>query len=588
MKIFARADLAPSTLAQNETALLLEGSWPSNEPSATRWSLDDAVDARCAWIDREASRLAELAAHLYRETSVGLFAWLNALTLRYELVKLVRLIAFFEQCYRPQRHETLELHLERQRDEPYALLFRELSRSHRLPRVERWHAGQPASPPEFPANRRWRRTVARVVHAPALQFVAHDRTEPRVVLCGNPRILDPVCKQLLRGGARVWWLYDRFAVRSFARWRMRGVRQLVCDADLSGANCFDELQLDARLACRGIDLGGAVTRWLTNRAMTHGARQTRLLAEVERQLRAVQPDALVCDEDATPLPRVAIHVSRPFGTQSYVVQHGAPCIRFGFSPPAADRLLVWGDASQRQLARWGVDRDRITITGAPYREDAVIVPPSTPRAKGSSAHIVLLATVPPRDSRPDSVEYHLTRRTHTEMLAAACRAVSQVPNASLTIKLHPRSSNEVDIKQVLASFPGLTVSVVRRGNLSRLVRGAACVLSCASSAGVEAAACGVPVIQLLPIGSIDLLPTEEWGFLGTARNAAELTLLLSAALSGARPCPANPVFAASGRIAAQRIVQAVFSSLPKQDEWLTDDAPAGALTMAGATTWPSN
>ena len=39
-----------------------------------------------------------------------------------------------------------------------------------------------------------------------------------------------------------------------------------------------------------------------------------------------------------------------------------------------------------------------------------------------------------------------------------------------------------------------------------------------SSAGTEASLWGVPVIELIPAGSLDLLPSSQWGTLGTART----------------------------------------------------------------------
>ncbi|MBX3411972.1 MAG: hypothetical protein KF708_04580 [Pirellulales bacterium] len=593
MKVFARADLIPAHLAPHEPALLCEGSWPAPLQSAARFSLDDAIDARFAWIDREASRLAECAAEAHGQDSSALFAWLNALALRYELVKYIRVIAFFEQCYRPHRREPLELHLARGRDETYATLFREVSRSYRLARVERWHDASSAESLAFPANRAWRRGIARLAQRNTADPTLPASDRPRVVLCGNPRVLDPVCHELLARGVQVWWLYDRFAVRGFARWRMRGVRQLVCDSDLGTANVFAELKLTARLACRGIDLGHTIERWLADRAQAYGPRHTRLLAEAERQLRAIQPDALLCDEDATPLPRVAIQVTRTFGTQSYVVQHGAPCIRFGFAPPAADRLLVWGESSQRQLARWGVTRDRISITGATMVSTTALSERTCkPTADGvekpaSQKHVVLLATVPPSDRRPDAVEYHLTSKTHRDMLMTACQAVSRLPQARLTIKLHPRTRDTSSFTSVLASFPGLKATVLRGGNLARLVDRADVVLSCASSAGVEAAARGVPVIQLLPSGSIDLLANDAWGFVGTARGGAELEALLEQAFSGASTSPAAPVFAAGGQAAARRIAEVVLDrvSVPVAVRHETTIA-TDELTLAGASPWP--
>lgn len=592
MKVFARADLVPASLLPDEPALLCEGSWPQGTHGESRYSLDDAIDARFAWVDREAARLAECAAEQHRTDSSSLFAWLNALALRYELVKYVRVLAFFEQCYRPHRCQSLELHLTRGRDETYAALFREVGRSYRLARVERWHEALHREELLFPANRSWRRTIASLAQH-SMHSKLNDRIDrPRVVLCGNPRVLDRVCEELLGRGALVWWLYDRFAVRSFARWRVRGVQQLVCESDLGQANLFAEPKLAARLACRGIDLGVTVERWLVERAKSHGARQTRLLAEVERQLRTIQPDAIISDEDATPLPRIAIHATREFGTKSYVVQHGAPCIRFGFSPPAADRLFVWGKSSQQQLEQWGVARERITIAGA------TSIFPSPPRevfATGERErqanlspikHVLLLATVPPSDHRPDAVEYHLTTKTHRAMVEAACQAVSRLPHARLTIKLHPRTRDANCLQEILAVCPKLESRIVRGGNLARLVDSAELVLSCASSAGVEAAARGVPVIQLLPPGSVDILPNDAWGFQGTARNVAELEALMHAALHGKRNEPTAPVFAASGQEAARHIADAVLSKISAKAIEQQDEVDAGEFTLAGASPWP--
>jgi len=592
LKVFARADLVPANLPPDVPALLCEGSWPECSPAGSRYSLDDAIDVRFAWVDREAARLAECAAEQHRTDSSALFAWLNALSLRYELVKYVRVLAFFEQCYRPHRREALELHLTRGRDETYAALFRELCRSYRLSRVERWHDAHHRQDLSFPVNRSWRRTIARMTQRSIHSKFEEGADRPRIVLCGNPRVLDPVCEELLGRGAQLWWLYDRFAVRSFARWRLRGVQQLVCDSDLGRANVFSEPKLTARLACRGIDLGATVAHWLAERARTHGARQTRLLAEAERRLRTIQPDVILCDEDATPLPRVAIHTTREFGTRSYVVQHGAPCIRFGFSPPAADHLFVWGESSRQQLAQWGVARERIIISGT------TTVFPSLPRegeVRGTSerhetrnqiTQVVLLATVPPHDHRPDAVEYHLTTKTHRDMLEAACQIVSQLPHSRLTIKLHPRTRDAGSIQAALAAHPTLEARIVRGGNLARLVDRADLVLSCASSAGVEAAARGVPVIQLLPAGSIDLLPTDAWGFQGTARGLAELEALVQAVLHGKR-IPSNvSAFAANCPVAAHRIADTVLSQIPARSQEQQDDVAAGEFILAGASPWP--
>ena len=57
LKVYARYALVDARLRRDEPALLLEGSWPGDSP--LRWSLDDSIDASQAWIDEEASRIAD-------------------------------------------------------------------------------------------------------------------------------------------------------------------------------------------------------------------------------------------------------------------------------------------------------------------------------------------------------------------------------------------------------------------------------------------------------------------------------------------------------------------------------------------------
>src|SRR5439155_24088505 len=142
------------------------------------------------------------------------------------------------------------------------------------------------------------------------------------------------------------------------------------------------------------------------------------------------------------------------------------------------------------------------------------------------------------------VSFQLMDRTHRQMLRMACSAVADLPRARLTIKRHPRCRDSAPFREVAAEFPKLRCRIVRRGSVQRLVRRAACVLNCTSSAGTEASLSGVPVIELIPAGSLDLLPSSQWGTLGTARIEAELRRLLEKTLNQA-PLGAGQLSAAT-------------------------------------------
>lgn len=567
MRLFARAEQALGRRSQGEAQLLLEGSWPPETGGAgLRFSLDDALDARHAWIDREAARLADvlagpldkpdaLPAAWHSADATSRWAYINALPSRYQLVQYIRLVAFFEQVRRPAPRESMELYGQRGRDEAYAALLRELGRRHGFARAEYLTDSSSCNAIEPPPNARWRRQLGAWTRYLEPAAGSADDPRPRVVLCGNPRILDPVCAELLRAGCRVWWLYDRWAARGWLRWTRAGVSQLVCDASLGRENALLDMSVSPRLACRGVDLGRPVDIWRRLHAMEHGARQTRLIERVEEHFAGVQPHLVLVDEDATPLPRIVVATARSQGGHTAVVQHGAPCIRFGFAPLVADRTFVWGETSADQLVAWGVPRARISVTGSPAH-DRLIGGPVLPARRTGTPRILLLATVPPRDDRADALAYHLTTRTHEHMLQCAIGAVRALPEAELVVRLHPRTRHRMAFRQLAATNPG--VRIARPGPLWHELRRAHCVISCASSAGVEALLAGVPVIQLLPRGSAELLPNASWGFLGTAREQDELEALLRRALTeqaGVERDTLGGIFANLEHSAAPQIVE---------------------------------
>ncbi len=614
--VFARHDLVGPRSACDAPALLLEGSWPDAPSPHARWSLDDAIDARFGWIDRAATELAEQAGNhcrfALREKASARGgnqdvrclrdpddrdapsvhpAWLNALALRYYLVKLIRLVAYFTEVRPLSAGDCVEFAAARGRDDDYADCLAELCRRAGADfRIEWIDRLQPAAQ-AFPPNGGWRRGLARLCRLlgpPTGMGGAHRR----VVLCGNPRFLDPVCRAILERHCRVWWLYDRFAVRSWLRWWLSGVGQLVCESSAAGENRLAP-DVPERLACRGVNLAKPVARWLAERIATHGPRQTRLVERIDAHFRRVRPHALVLDQDGTPMARAAAALARRHGAASWVVQHGAPVCRFGFAPLAAGRILVWGRSSQDQLTRWGVPAERIRVVGSPgherRRRDGWLTANTSLPLPGT-IRILLLATTPPREDRPDAVAMHFTRRTYAEMLRTALAGVSEIPGAELIVKLHPRAPDDPIVHAVLAEFPLLRCRIVAGGPVEPWFGHVACVLSCFSSAGIDATLADVPVIQLLPAGSGDLLPHRAWGTLGSARNEDELQRLLVRAFNDRRSRPpwvrrvrgargsdaasaddrqpkptANPnVFADLGASAAARVADAVLAARPIQ------------------------
>jgi hypothetical protein len=567
MKILARHDLFDAMLDSVGEELLLEGSWPTGDRRTGRWSLDEAIDARHAWIDRVAVEYAQRAAapSSWHRQSVN-FPYINALALRYYFVKLLRVLVFFRDVRPLASGEPIELHLSAKRDEPYADLFHQMTQRSGGSLEIHWH--EPPVQVESRSRRSvsWRRWAARARPGPRS---ARDDAAPRVVLCGNPRILNPICAELVSRGCRVWWLYERFAVRNWWRWRAAGVEQLVCDASGTTPRSFSDIHAEGDLRFEQIDLGPPVERWLGQLATHLGSTQSRLIERVGEHFRTVEPDSLVLDEDATPLKRIAAALARRHGARSTVIQHGAPCGSLGFMPLAADEICVWGESSRRQFEAWGMRGEKVRVTGWPcFKRQLLSIEPTARRDKAGRKRFLLLATVPPRDERPDNIEFHLTTENHAAMFDMVFRVLSRIKDASLVVKLHPRThaaefnpwpslmrGRSSDERNELRS--PCSVRVVQSGNLAALIAESDCVLSCASTAGIEAALAGAPVVQILPAGSGEILPATDWGFVGSARTAEELEALVATALDrGWRQNAVGngQVLAEHGRTAASRVV----------------------------------
>ena len=614
LHIFARRDLVDdSLLHHDQPAVLLEGSWPIGM-SAVHETLEDALDNRFAWIDEKAACYAEGATNCL---SVGgqdtdwepptcciSDGYLNVRSLRYYLVKLIRTVVYFREVRPIARGEQVLVVGELTRDDDYVDLITQLCEAAGADCRVQWIDRGTRAAEALPANPWWRRTLgalaccfsasrtrrlARGNTAAGESQLAHGNLptrQPRVVLCGDARLLEPVGRVLLDRGARLWWLYDRFALKSWWRWARMGVSQLVCNAS-QGRHNEIPLSIPTQVSFEGVELAKSLNGWLRERSETRGPHQTRLVKRLDAHFRRVRPDVLLLDEDATPMARAAVAVARRYNVRSLVVQHGVPCVRFGFAPLVADRIAVWGEASAEQLRSWGVGAGAIRITGCPLHEELRQRQHST--ARGATSHargrgrttprILLLNTVPPQADRPDAITLNLTERTYEQMLRMAFAAVAELPQAELVVKMHPRARHCPVVDELVRTYPTLNPTVVRSGPLARCFDDVDCVLSCGSSAGIEATIVGLSVIQIIPAKATGWPRYDRWGLCGTARSREDLLRLLGETLATDTPAsgPAATALAAYGTAAAEKIAEAVFTMTQTEGP----RAPATRRRLAG-------
>ncbi len=634
ISVFARLDLVKTfdTTKRDGYCLLLEGSWPevSIESDEAFLSLDELIDCRFAWIDRQSlemtSQIADLASravarwhqqsanaaatHATRTTPPSalpgaLLDDLSSLKLRYWFVKMLRVVAFFTKLHPIDRGSHIRLVVDEAQDQDYVALFESLcaarGASLEVQRV------RPAKPTELvskwpttatekgttgDAGRRHeqgirlnhrsrqsavdvRRELLKLTNRVASLIANRYCDGPAVLLCGNPSVLDPVGAELRQRRHRLWWAYEQPAIRSAIRWSARGVGQLFCGANENdptmawAADADVDGELDnVKMRVEGVDLSAALRAWRQTVLARRAAGLLRIWQSVEQWIERVRPAAVVVSDDATPLCRAMVHAARVRGIGSLVVQHGAPCVCFGFAPLLADRIAVWGDAAQQQLVAWGVEPRRIVRVGKTKRQ-----PKNRSRRVGwlrrsRPKRVLVLDTAVPRDQRPDATGFHLTTRTYRTMIETACRVLARWPNLLVTVRPHPRRHDRGIWRVITTRFSGFAVRIDGQQSLDRQLQQADVVISFASSAGIEAASIGKPVIQMLPEGSAEILPARQWGLLGTARTAAELSLWLQHCLDGTpAPSPSHTsrsVFAASGRAAARGVADEVAGLLAEQ------------------------
>lgn len=549
MDIFARASLIAAAPADfcDGPAVVLEGSWPhlpsgqAGEPARLTgsasannrrcWSLDEALDSSYGWIDEQAIRLASsIAAQAASPTDAApSAAYVQERKLRYYLAKLLRVIALFDHppagLVPPQGE--VRAHLVAGRDDDYAALLSLVATRHRWQLQIIWH--DEILPPAPHTRRSLLRRAAGWMHRWTVS--RSGAAGPRLVLCGNAAGLDPLCEQLVARHSRVAWLYDEFCLRTWRRWRRDGVQQLLCRSQgVRGASA--NTNVPPSVEFDGIDLAPALAPWLRTAATAWEGKTHVIARRIARQLRRFRPAMLVVDEDQTPLPRIAVWVARQLGISTAVVQHGVPRVAFGFAPLAADWFLAWGETSRRQLQAFGYPAERIVVTGSPRHDSLALASRWRPTAE-KPREVLFFATTPPNDARPEPLRFHLTTAEHDRLVRIALHEVARL-GAPVVIKTHPRAPHHAAaISKLLAEVPQVQARIVTSGNLPELCAGAACAVSLASGAGIDAAALGLPVVELVPRGGTDLMPAAEWGTWATASDSQSLqTFFTQAGLDG--------------------------------------------------------
>ncbi len=296
-----------------------------------------------------------------------------------------------------------------------------------------------------------------------------------------------------RHGLRVTWLAAR--------------REVAASLEKAGVASFRLEQFASPRSSRAAVLGWAVRRRLREAIMGLPARllpfatgdaaprrliadalvaaiaeATRWMASFGAALRELQPTAIVSTTYSSVPGRACATVARGQGAAAVYVQHGLFPDRYVYAHFLHDLNCMWGEYEVSALARHGVDRSSLFVTGAVIYDD-LIERARAPRPAREGLRIGFLASLTGGDFSPAEV----CRRT----LTAVARLSEQFPDATITVRPHPGDRTRVP-EESLARFP--KVRLVRTGSSQDVVLGSDLVIVVASTTGFEACVAQRPLI----------------------------------------------------------------------------------------------
>jgi hypothetical protein len=361
--------------------------------------------------------------------------------------------------------------------------------------VEVLAAGPPAPPPRYPSvlasparialSRRVAKSILQATGAPQrvrgeVFFLPYWHLLPVLERLSASGPLDPVLDPgappraalatLLRCALRGGWVgYPGLRRR---RWSRRSLeRRLASARGAASAEASLSGLLDTRALTMLEQRAGGTLAAVSQLREAFAGRRIRL---------AVLPF------DSPPEARVVVQAARDCGVPTLVVQHGL------FNEPndpdktLADCVAVWSDADAADLREW---TPAAVVTGNPGAGR----PPALRdrrRAGPREQAIVLVEYASRLSTRVDN-------RVSVRHVLAALDALSKaLPGASVTIRPHPAEHEPEIFERLAAAARGLEVGVDVTSPIDDVLRTADLCVGAVSTATLEAAAAGVPVVFL--------------------------------------------------------------------------------------------
>jgi hypothetical protein len=218
----------------------------------------------------------------------------------------------------------------------------------------------------------------------------------------------------------------------------------------------------------------------------------------------LRPTCTVSTSYSSIVGRAAAYAGQRQGARSAYVQHGLFPDCDYLTHICSDLLLLWGDANRRTMVRNGFTDERLKVVGPTIYDNLM----QRCRTKSQNSF--------PKPGEPIRVAYLASRTagsavnyaTAKHCLLTIVEAVSKVPNAHLTVKVHPGDKTGM-VEGLLEAFPN--VSVVLEESSQDVICQCDVAIVVSSTTGLEACMAEKTLIALEIQGVPDYGTYQEYG-----------------------------------------------------------------------------
>ena len=243
---------------------------------------------------------------------------------------------------------------------------------------------------------------------------------------------------------------------------------------------------------------------------------------------------IVASDENSPLSRSILDAARSSGIRVVGLQHGTihdlhPAYRYTVKDREQhimpDVTVVWGEFWKQFLIEKGNYAPGSLIEAGQLRTDIIpkLLSLQKKQESDNNAKRIVFASQPQRDPR---LRYQAAYDVF--------RAISDLGNCLLILRLHPREFNDIDYYTAIASEVGCSNYIVDlKSDLYALIASCDLLVTCFSTVGAETIYFEKPLIVLDHLKQ-DIQGYVKAGVAFQATNASELKQVISEIISGAK------------------------------------------------------